>query len=291
MKQKNLEYQENITICVARIREIFPDANINRLDHITIQEKKNLSFQSPTEYENNSHTIFVDPERIEEVEDQSNAMMYGVLEAITTNPETKNQGVSFDGKMEAVNKGITHMIANLLIPSRDENDTLFTSYVASNILTNIAEADTVLDCYFHSDGKKLYNKLLSKLNNDPIYLDTMLEFIDIEAKTLSPKDRRYPSLLGYIQNSISQKYFENNDLSLKEMEEFHDTLFTEPKLAPESQISRLNNCRECDNYVKEQIELKKETSYSSSNKRNAELMSMFDPIEIEKIDTEGKKVV
>ena len=210
-----------------------------------------------------------------EVDDTAHAMMYGVLEAVTTDKETKNTGVSFDGKMEALNKGINHMIANLLIPSTDENDTLFTSYIMANVLTHIAGSDTVLDAYFNSNGKKMYDALLNKLGNDEIFLDTMLEFTDIEAKSLS--ERHYPSLLSYTQESIARTYFKNNDLSLEEAINFKETVFTTPELAPKNERVRLNKCLDCEEYLTEQINKIKEKNNSTRKKTEGkQLLDMFE---------------
>lgn len=279
MEQKSNKYEQNIKMCVGRIKEVFPEAKIERLENLSIIESSDLLLEMPVEYKLENHTLYLDKEKVEKIGDPLNSIMYGLLEVITTDPKTNKHGVAFDGKMESVNKGITHMISNLLVLNSDENDTLFTSSVCANILTNIAGADTVIESYFNTDGEKMYNKLLSKFNNDPIFLDTMLSFIDIEATSLS--EHKYPSLLSYIQGSLAQKYFESNDLTLEEAKDFHEAMFTEPKLAPQGQISRLMGCNECDKYVIEQIETMKEKN-ALSNKNNDELMTMFDNTESNK---------
>ena len=268
-------YQKDLAICVSRIKEVFNEAKIDRLEGVELKSKDNLAFNAPTEYDINSNTIYVDNKRMSEMDDTANAMMYGVLEAVTTDKETKNTGVCFDGKMEAINKGVNHMVANLLIPSKDEYDTLFTSYVMANVLTHIAGPDTVLDAYFNSNGQKMYKALLNKLGNDEVYLDTMLEFTDIEAKSLS--ERHYPSLLGYTQDSISRAYFKNNDLSLDEALAFKETVFTIPELAPSGVQSRLYSCINCENYLNEQINLiKKNNKNTMKISKDDQLLEMFD---------------
>lgn len=268
-------YQKDLAICVSRLKEVFKEAKIDRLEGIEIKPKENLNFNAPTEYDISTNTIYIDNKRMAEVDDTAHAMMYGVLEAVTTDKETKNIGVSFDGKMEALNKGINHMVANLLIPSTDENDTLFTSYIMANVLTHIAGADTVLDAYFNSNGKKMYDALLNKLGNDEIFLDTMLEFTDIEAKSLS--ERHYPSLLAYTQESIARTYFKNNDLSLEEAIEFKETIFTIPELAPKSEQKRLYSCVNCEEYLTEQINKIKEKNNSTRKQvEGKELLDMFE---------------
>lgn len=265
-------YQKDLAICVSRLKEVFKEAKIDKLEGVELKPKENLDFNTPTEYDISTNTIYIDNKRMAEVDDTAHAMMYGVLEAVTTDKETKNIGVSFDGKMEALNKGINHMVANLLIPSTDENDTLFTSYIMANVLTHIAGADTVLDAYFNSNGKKMYDALLNKLGNDEIFLDTMLEFTDIEAKSLS--ERHYPSLLGYTQDSISRAYFKNNDLSLDEALAFKETVFTIPELAPSGVQSRLYSCINCENYLNEQINLINKNTMKIS--KHDQLLEMFE---------------
>lgn len=268
-------YQKDLAICVSRLKEVFNEAKIERLEGVEIKPKENLGFNAPTEYDISTNTIYVDNKRMSEVDDTAHAMMYGVLEAVTTDKETKNTGVSFDGKMEALNKGINHMVANLLIPSTDENDTLFTSYIMANVLTHIAGADIVLDAYFNSNGKKMYDALLNKLGNDEIFLDTMLEFTDIEAKSLS--ERHYPSLLSYTQESIARTYFKNNNLSLEDAMEFKETIFTTPELAPKNERVRLNKCLDCEEYLTEQINVIKAKHNSTRKKvEGKELLDMFE---------------
>lgn len=265
-------YQKDLAICVSRLKEVFKEAKIDKLEGVELKPKENLDFNTPTEYDISTNTIYIDNKRMAEVDDTAHAMMYGVLEAVTTDKETKNIGVSFDGKMEALNKGINHMVANLLIPSKDEYDTLFTSYVMANVLTHIVGPDTVLDAYFNSNGQKMYKALLNKLGNDEVYLDTMLEFTDIEAKSLS--ERHYPSLLGYTQDSISRAYFKNNDLSLDEALAFKETVFTIPELAPSGVQSRLYSCINCENYLNEQINLINKNTMKIS--KDDQLLEMFD---------------
>ena len=268
-------YQKDLAICVSRLKEVFKEAKIDKLEGVELKPKENLDFNTPTEYDISTNTIYIDNKRMAEVDDTAHAMMYGVLEAVTTDKETKNIGVSFDGKMEALNKGINHMVANLLIPSTDENDTLFTSYIMANVLTHIAGADTVLDAYFNSNGKKMYDALLNKLGNDEIFLDTMLEFTDIEAKSLS--ERHYPSLLSYTQESIARTYFKNNDLSLEEAIKFKETVFTTPELAPEGEQNRLYSCVNCEGYLTEQINKIKGKNNSTRKKaEEKELLDMFE---------------
>ena len=268
-------YQKDLAICVSRLKEVFKEAKIDKLEGVELKPKENLDFNTPTEYDISTNTIYIDNKRMAEVDDTAHAMMYGVLEAVTTDKETKNIGVSFDGKMEALNKGINHMVANLLIPSTDENDTLFTSYIMANVLTHIAGADTVLDAYFNSNGKKMYDALLNKLGNDEIFLDTMLEFTDIEAKSLS--ERHYPSLLSYTQESIARTYFKNNDLSLEDAMEFKETIFTTPELAPKNERVRLNKCLDCEEYLTEQINKIKGKNNSTIKKAEGkELLDMFE---------------
>ncbi len=268
-------YQKDLAICVLRLKEVFKEAKIDRLDGVEVKPKENLDFNAPTEYDISTNTIYIDNKRMAEVDDTAHAMLYGVLEAVTTDKETKNTGVSFDGKMEALNKGINHMVANLLIPSTDENDTLFTSYIMANVLTNIAGSDTVLDAYFNSNGKKMYDALLTKLGNDEIFLDTMLEFTDIEAKSLS--ERHYPSLLSYTQESIARTYFKNNDLSLEEAINFKEIVFTTPELAPEGEQNRLYSCVNCEGYLTEQINKIKGKNNSTRKKAEGkELLDMFE---------------
>jgi hypothetical protein len=268
-------YQKDLAICVSRLKEVFKEAKIDKLEGVELKPKENLDFNTPTEYDISTNTIYIDNKRMAEVDDTAHAMMYGVLEAVTTDKETKNIGVSFDGKMEALNKGINHMVANLLIPSTDENDTLFTSYIMANVLTHIAGADTVLDAYFNSNGKKMYDALLNKLGNDEIFLDTMLEFTDIEAKSLS--ERHYPSLLSYTQESIARTYFKNNDLSLEEAIKFKETVFTTPELAPEGEQNRLYSCVNCEGYLTEQINKIKGKNNSTRKKAEGkELLDMFE---------------
>jgi len=268
-------YQKDLAICVSRLKEVFKEAKIDKLEGVELKPKENLDFNTPTEYDISTNTIYIDNKRMAEVDDTAHAMMYGVLEAVTTDKETKNIGVSFDGKMEALNKGINHMVANLLIPSTDENDTLFTSYIMANVLTHIAGADTVLDAYFNSNGKKMYDALLNKLGNDEIFLDTMLEFTDIEAKSLS--ERHYPSLLSYTQESIARTYFKNNDLSLEEAIKFKETIFTTPELAPKNERVRLNKCLDCEEYLTEQINKIKGKNNSTIKKAEGkELLDMFE---------------
>lgn len=268
-------YQKDLAICVSRLKEVFKEAKIDKLEGVELKPKENLDFNAPTEYDISTNTIYIDNKRMAEVDDTAHAMMYGVLEAVTTDKETKNTGVSFDGKMEALNKGINHMVANLLIPSTDENDTLFTSYIMANVLTHIAGADTVLDAYFNSNGKKMYDALLNKLGNDEIFLDTMLEFTDIEAKSLS--ERHYPSLLAYTQESIARTYFKNNDLSLEEAINFKETVFTTPELAPKNERVRLYSCVNCEGYLTEQINKIKGKNNSTRKKAEGkELLDMFE---------------
>lgn len=268
-------YQKDLAICVSRLKEVFKEAKIDKLEGVELKPKENLDFNTPTEYDISTNTIYIDNKRMAEVDDTAHAMMYGVLEAVTTDKETKNTGVSFDGKMEALNKGINHMVTNLLIPSTDENDTLFTSYIMANVLTHIAGADTVLDAYFNSNGKKMYDALLNKLGNDERFLDTMLEFTDIEAKSLS--ERHYPSLLSYTQESIARTYFKNNDLSLEDAMEFKETIFTTPELAPKNERVRLNKCLDCEEYLTEQINKIKGKNNSTIKKAEGkELLDMFE---------------
>lgn len=268
-------YQKDLAICVSRLKEVFKEAKIDKLEGVELKPKENLDFNAPTEYDISTNTIYIDNKRMAEVDDTAHAMMYGVLEAVTTDKETKNIGVSFDGKMEALNKGINHMVANLLIPSTDENDTLFTSYIMANVLTHIAGSDTVLDAYFNSNGKKMYDALLNKLGNDEIFLDTMLEFTDIEAKSLS--ERHYPSLLSYTQESIARTYFKNNNLSLEEAINFKETVFTTPELAPKNERVRLNKCLDCEEYLTEQINKIKGKNNSTRKKAEGkELLDMFE---------------
>ena len=253
-------YQKDLAICVSRLKEVFKEAKIDKLEGVELKPKENLDFNAPTEYDISTNTIYIDNKRMAEVDDTAHAMMYGVLEAVTTDKETKNTGVSFDGKMEALNKGINHMVANLLIPSTDENDTLFTSYIMANVLTHL---------------KKMYDALLNKLGNDEIFLDTMLEFTDIEAKSLS--ERHYPSLLSYTQESIARTYFKNNDLSLEEAINFKETVFTTPELAPKNERVRLNKCLDCEEYLTEQINKIKEKNNSTRKKTEGkELLDMFE---------------
>lgn len=273
---EEFEYQEQLNLCIGRLKEELSDVSLDRLNDVTLAFVEDHSDWT-VDYNKEEDTIYIEKEKFKNSPKQSQELMTGLLNAITTDKTTKKSGISFDGKMEAFNRGVTHQLANALIPEEEENLTDFECGVVANLFTSIVGRDTVYDAYFKKDGERVYSKLAKKLGGDYEYLDTMLSLSDLNMTTL--KDKSHPSLLGYIQEGVSKKYIENNDLSLEQVKEFRDGLFTEAEYAPSDGVTRLLSCATCDCYVaKKQQEMEKQTSRVGrmDERRKNDLDAMFE---------------
>lgn len=273
---EEFEYQEELNLCVGRLKEELSDVSLERLNDVTLAFVENRS-DWIVEYNKDEDTIYIEKEKFQNSPNQSQNLMMGLLNAITTDRETKKSGVSFDGKMEAFNRGITYQLAKAFIPEEEEDLKDFECSVVANLFTSIAGRDTVYDAYFKKDGERVYRELAKKLGGDKEYLDTMLSLSDLNMTTLG--DKSHPSLLGYIQESISKKYMESNDLSLDQVKEFRSGLFTEAEYAPSDGVTRLLSCATCDCYVaKKQQEMEKRTSRAgrTDERRKTDLDAMFE---------------
>lgn len=243
------KYQKELNLCVGRIKEQLSNvADINRLDNINVEIK---SGDTPVNYDKKSEILYIDSQKLDNKGDRANEILKGLLDIISTDPITKKSGISMDGKMDAFNRGVTNQLANALIPTEEESLEDFECNVITNLFTHIAGRDDVFDSYFNSNGEKVYQNLLKKFGGDSNYLDTILSLSNTEIKSINEKQS---SMLGYIESSISQKYIDNNTLTLEEMENFAtNVLFKEPRFAPENGIARLSSCATADSYIREKI--------------------------------------
>lgn len=273
---EEFKYQKELNLCVGRLKEGLSDVPLDRLNEVTLSFVDNHSDEIVS-YNRDEDIIYIDKEKFQESPNKSQNLMTGFLNAITTDKTTKKSGISFSGKMEAFNRGVTHQLANALIPAEEESLKDFECSVVANLFTSIVGRDTVYDAYFKKDGERVYSKLAKKLGNDYEYLDTMLSLSDLNMTTLASKN--HPSLLGYIQEGVSKKYIENNDLSLDQIKEFRSVLFTEAEYAPSDGVTRLLSCATCDCYVEKrqkEMEGRKSRVGRTAERRKRDLDAMFE---------------
>lgn len=265
---EEFKYQKELNLCVGSIREKLKSADIDRLDDINIEFK---SGTTTLEYKREENTLYIDKDKLDKRNDKDNIIMRGLLNVISTDPNTKNSGISMNGKMDALNRGITNQLANALVPTEEENLQDFECNVITNLFTNIVGSDVAFDSYFNADGERVYQGLLNKLGNDANYLDSILLLSNTEVYEMPAT-----SLLGDIQLSVSQKYLASNELTLNEIDTFlQNALFTDPEFAPEDGNERLTSCSSSDIYVKQAIYNKKQeqalnemiSGYSNQNKK------------------------
>lgn len=273
---EEFEYQRELNLCVGRLKEVFEDLSLDRLNDVSLSFVENQS-DEVVAYNKEEDIIYIEKEKFHNSPNKSQNLMTGFLNAITTDRTTKKSGVSFNGKMEAFNRGITHQLANALIPAEEENLKDFECGVVANLFTSIVGRDMVYDAYFKKDGERVYSELSKKLGNDSNYLDTMLSLADLNMTTLG--DKSHPSLLGYIQEGVSKKYIENNELSLEQVKEFRNGLFTEAEYAPSDGVTRLLSCATCDCYVEKkqkEMEGRKSRVGRTAERRKRDLDAMFE---------------
>lgn len=276
--EKDFKYQQELNLCVGRMKEVLKGAHVERLNDLNIVISENNNDEM--EYDSKEHTLHIPDEAMNKATDKANFLMHGLLDVITTDRENNKRGISLDGKMDAFNIGINHQLANTLIPCGDTNLKQFECSVIADLFTNIASLDVVYNAYLNSDGEKVYSKLEEQFNNDKIYTDTILSFCNIEINSFA--ERGYPSLLGYIQTSVSEKYIKSNNLTIDEMKKFRDeAMFTDVGLLPNnSSIKlRLYSCEYSDSFIKQEIErsnnLSNRMNNNLANKMNDDLDLIF----------------
>ncbi len=268
--EKNFKYQQELNLCVGRMKEVLKGAHVERLNDLNIVISENNNDEM--EYDPKEHTLHIPEEAMNKATDKANFLMHGLLDVITTDREKNKKGISLDGKMDAFNIGINHQLANTLIPCGETDLKQFECSVIANLFTNIASSEAVYNAYLNSDGEGIYNKLLEKFDNDKIYTDTIQSFCNIEVNSFSEKN--YPSLLGYIQTSVSEKYIKSNHLTIDEMKKFRDeAMFTDIGLLPNnSDVGiRLYSCGYSDSFIKQEIE----RANNLSNGMNKDLDLIF----------------
>lgn len=273
---EEFEYQEELNLCVGRLKEVFSEVSLERLNEVTLSFVENQSNEM-IDYNRNQDILYIEKEKFKKSPSKAQNLMKGLLNVITTDKTTKKSGIAFNGKMEAFNRGITHQLANALIPEEEENLKDFECSVVANLFTSIVGRDTVYDAYFKKDGERVYSELSKKLGGDDVYLDTMLSLSDLNMTTL--QDKSHPSLLGYIQEGVSKKYMENNELSLEQVKEFQSSLFTEAEYAPDDGVTRLLGCATCDGYVakkRQEMEGRNSRVGRTAERRKKELDAMFE---------------
>lgn len=272
---EKFEYQEELNLCIGILREKCEDTSLEKLNNLTISfEKKDE--KEGMDYRKEENAIYLNKEEFDNKNNKAQLFMMGLLQVMTTDKKTGKSGLSFDGKMEAFNRGITYQLANAFLPSEEQSLKDFECSIVANLFTSMISRDEVYDAYFSQDGEKVYSELLGKLGNDKEYLDAILSLSNLNMTTLH--DKKQPSLLGYIQESVSQKYLENNDLSLEQMGKFKQQLFTEAEYAPDGGVSRLLSCATCDYYVQKEIDAKMVESSRTSRmdaRRKRDLEDMF----------------
>lgn len=272
---EEFKYQEELNLCVGRLKEVLSEVPLDRLNEVTLSFVDNHS-DDIVSYNRDEDIIYIEKEMFKKSTNKSQKLMVGFLNALTTDNTAQKSGISFDGKMNAFNRGVTHQIAKALIPEEEESLKDFECSVVANLFISIVGRNIVYDAYFKKDGERVYRELSKKLGGDDEYLDTILYFSDLNIKTLW--DKSQPSLLGYIQESISKKYIKNNDLSLEQLKQFRSSIFTEAEYAPDGGVTRLLGCATCDCYVaRKQQEMEKRTSRVGRMDyiRQKELKNMF----------------
>ena len=103
---EEFEYQEELNLCVGRLKEVFSEVSLERLNEVTLSFVENQSNEM-IDYNRNQDILYIEKEKFKKSPSKAQNLMKGLLNVITTDKTTKKR---FNGNVPFIRSSFGNLI-------------------------------------------------------------------------------------------------------------------------------------------------------------------------------------